>query len=79
MVFVGVDTLKGNPVKWYVENSWGDERGNDGYWTMYNDWFDSNVFAVIIHENRLPTDILKLLDTKPIILPAWDPMRFIMN
>ncbi|MEZ5328299.1 MAG: C1 family peptidase [Verrucomicrobiales bacterium] len=27
-----------------VENSWGSKVGNDGVWTMLNDWFDENVY-----------------------------------
>jgi len=75
MVFVGVDTLNGRPQKWLVENSWGTDRGNKGLWTMYDDWFDEYVFAVIIHRKHLPENVLKLLKTKPETLPAWDPMR----
>ena len=75
MVFVGVDTLNGRPRKWLVENSWGSDGGNNGYWSMYDSWFDKYVFNVIIPKKYLPEDMLKLLDKKPEILPAWDPMR----
>ncbi len=74
MVFVGVDTLDGRPVKWLVENSWGDERGDKGYWTMYDEWFDEYVYKVIIHKKHLPVQILDVLKTEPVILPPWDPM-----
>lgn len=74
MVFVGVDTLDGKPQKWLVENSWGDERGNKGYWTMYDDWFDEYVYKVIIHKKYLPKRVLDILKTDPVILPPWDPM-----
>ncbi|OQX82718.1 MAG: hypothetical protein B6D63_07305, partial [Candidatus Latescibacteria bacterium 4484_7] len=75
MVFIGVDTLGGKPLKWLVENSWGTDRGNKGYWTMYDNWFDEYVFAVIINKAYLPDDVTALFKTKPITLPAWDPMR----
>jgi bleomycin hydrolase len=74
MVFVGVDTLDGEPVKWLVENSWGDERGDKGYWTMYDEWFDEYVYKVIIHKEHLPHQILDVMKTEPVILPPWDPM-----
>ncbi|MBD3170498.1 MAG: aminopeptidase [candidate division Zixibacteria bacterium] len=74
MVFIGVDVEDDKPVKWLVENSWGKERGDNGRWTMYDDWFDEYVYEVVIHRKYVPKEILKLLDTKPEILPVWDPM-----
>ena len=74
MVFVGVDTLEGKPTKWLVENSWGDERGDEGYWTMYDEWFDQYVYKVIIHKKHLPEQVLDILKTEPVVLPPWDPM-----
>jgi bleomycin hydrolase len=74
MVFVGVDTLKGEPTKWLVENSWGDERGDKGYWSMYDQWFDEYVYKVIINKKYLPKPVLDILKTEPTVLPPWDPM-----
>jgi bleomycin hydrolase len=74
MVFVGVDTLKGKPTKWLVENSWGDKKGDKGYWTMYDEWFDDYIYKVIIHKKYLPKQVLNILKTEPIVLPPWDPM-----
>jgi bleomycin hydrolase len=75
MVFVGADTLGGKASKWRVENSWGTEIGDKGYWTMYDDWFDQYVYGVIINKSYLSPDVLSLLSAKPEVLPAWDPMR----
>jgi bleomycin hydrolase len=75
MVFIGVDTLGGRPVKWLVENSWGSEKGNKGLWTMYDNWFDQYVYGAIIHKKFLPASVVALMTTKPEVLPAWDPMR----
>ena len=75
MVFVGADTLGGKPVKWRVENSWGTDVGDKGYWTMYDGWFDQYVYGVIVNKSFIPGDVLSLLATKPETLPAWDPMR----
>ncbi|MGB2804577.1 MAG: C1 family peptidase, partial [Candidatus Zixiibacteriota bacterium] len=74
MVFVGVDTLQGKPKKWLVENSWGDKKGDKGYWTMYDEWFDEYIYKVIIHKKHLPKHVLGILKTEPIVLPPWDPM-----
>ncbi len=75
MVFVGIDRKDDKPVKWLVENSWGTKKGDKGYWAMYDDWFDKYVFTVIVHRRHVPEKTLKLLDTKPERIPAWDPMR----
>jgi bleomycin hydrolase len=75
MVFVGADTVGGKPMKWRVENSWGADAGDKGYWTMYDGWFDRYVYSVIVHKKYLPEDVLALLGTEPEVLPAWDPMR----
>jgi bleomycin hydrolase len=81
MVFVGADTANGQVLKWRVENSWGSEKGNKGYWTMYDSWFDKYVFTVIIEKKYLKTEDLKILDRKPKRIPAWDPLRisFLVN
>jgi bleomycin hydrolase len=75
MVFVGIDRKGDKPVKWLVENSWGTENGDKGYWAMYDDWFDRYVYTVIVHKRYVSKDALKLLDTEPGRIPAWDPMR----
>lgn len=73
MVFVGVDLVDGKPRKWKVENSWGAERGDGGFFTMDDEWFDEYVLNVIIHKKYMPNDLLKVSREKPIPLPVWDP------
>ena len=75
MIFVGADTSGGKVLKWRVENSWGSDKGNKGYWTMYDNWFDRYVFTVIIDKKYLAPEDLKLFDRKPKKIPAWDPLR----
>jgi len=74
MVFVGVDTLGGKPVKWLVENSWGTKVGDKGFLRMDDRWFDEYVYAAIIHKKYLPKRVLDVLKTRPTVLPPWDPM-----
>jgi len=74
MVFTGVDTVNGRALKWKVENSWGTARGDSGWWTMYDDWFNDYVYVMIIDKQFLPKEVARILDTEPIILPPWDPM-----
>lgn len=74
MVFTGVDLVDGKPRRWRIENSWGDERGDKGFYTMNDSWFDQHVFEVAIRKDRLPEEVLAVVETEPLVLPAWDPM-----
>ena len=74
MLFTGVDVVEGAPRRWRVENSWGDEKGVKGYWTMNDSWFDEYVFEIAVPKRLLPPDLAERLDDEPIVLPAWDPM-----
>jgi bleomycin hydrolase len=73
MVFVGVDTANGKPLKWLVENSWGATAGDKGYWYMDDDWFDEYVYVVVVDKKYLSKEDADLLMQKPVRLPMWDP------
>ena len=74
MLFTGVDVVDGSPRKWRVENSWGDEKADKGFWTMNDNWFDEHVFEIAARRDQLPPELLSALEVEPIVLPAWDPM-----
>jgi bleomycin hydrolase len=74
MLFTGVDVLDGITRRWRVENSWGADRGKDGFYTMNDSWFDEYVFEIAARRSALPQELRQALDTEPIVLPAWDPM-----
>jgi len=73
MVFIGIDIQNGKPTKWLVENSWGDEKGSEGRWTLYDSWFDTNVYSIIVKKKYVPREILDIYKQPPIVLPPWDP------
>lgn len=75
MVFTGVD-IDGNGkiLKWKVENSWGDQNGDKGYFVMSDSWFDQYVYEIAVDEQYLSDEMKKLLKEKPTLLPPWDPM-----
>ncbi len=74
MLFTGVDVVDGEPRRWRVENSWGDEKADSGFWTMNDSWFGEHVFEIAVRRDALPPELVSALDTEPIVLPAWDPM-----
>jgi bleomycin hydrolase len=74
MAFVGVDVVDDTPLKWKVENSWGTDVGDGGYWAMYDNWFDEYVIMVIVNKKYLPDRILGLVDSKPEIIKENDVM-----
>ena len=74
MLFTGVDVLDGVPRRWRVENSWGADKGKDGFYTMNDSWFDEYVFEIAARRGMLPGALQQALGAEPIVLPAWDPM-----
>jgi len=74
MLFTGVDVVDGKPRRWRVENSWGDEKADSGFWTMNDSWFGEHVFEIAVRRSALPAELQARLDDEPIVLPAWDPM-----
>jgi bleomycin hydrolase len=73
MVLMGLDTTSdGTIVKWLVENSWGTKKGDDGWWYMYDDWFDEYVYFVIVTEDMLDDEDRKKFKQTPIKEPVWD-------
>jgi bleomycin hydrolase len=74
MLFTGVDVLDGTARRWRVENSWGTDRGRDGFYTMNDSWFGQYVFEIAARKSALPAELQQALEAEPIVLPAWDPM-----
>ncbi len=74
MVITGVNIVDGKPNRWKIENSWGDEKGEKGYYVMTDGWFDEFVYQAVVHKKYLPQTLLDALGTKPIVLDPWDPM-----
>ncbi|PRT52449.1 Cysteine proteinase 1, mitochondrial [Wickerhamiella sorbophila] len=73
MAFVGVHLDEdGKPVRWKVENSWGEERGSKGYYTLTHDFFKEFVYQVVVDKKQIP-EYADALKTEPITLPPWDP------
>ena len=74
MLFTGVDIYEGKPRRWRVENSWGDDSGQKGFYTMNDNWYDEHMFEIASPKKYLTEKMVKGLETVPIVLEAWDPM-----
>ena len=74
MLLTGVDVVDGRPTRWRVENSWGNEHGDEGFYIMTSSWFDEYVFEVVVNVKRLSPELQAALKAEPRVLPAWDPM-----
>jgi bleomycin hydrolase len=74
MLFTGVDIVDDVTRRWRVENSWGADKGKDGFYTMNDSWFDEYVFEIAARRSALPEELQQALGAEPIVLPAWDPM-----
>ena len=74
MLFTGIDAPNGKTRQWRVENSWGDQSGDKGFFTMADEWFDEYVYEIAAPRTYLTDDMRSALETEPIVLPPWDPM-----
>lgn len=44
--------------KWNVENSWGEKRGNKGFFVISQEWFESYVYEIVVNK-KIIKDFLK--------------------
>ncbi len=75
MVLQGVHLDKeGRPQRWRVENSWGKDRGKDGYYLMSDEWFSEYTYQVVVHKKYLSEEQLAQYEGEMKVLEPWDPM-----
>ncbi len=75
MVLTGVD-LDDNeqPLKWKVENSWGDKVGDKGYFVASDSWMDEYTYQIVVRKEFLTQEELATYQAQPQVLAPWDPM-----
>ena len=75
MVFQGVNLDEnGNPNRWRVENSWGEDACKDGYYVMSDRWFEEYTYQIVVNKKYLPKEVVEIFESEPIMLEPWDPM-----
>lgn len=75
MVITGVDLDDvGKPIRWKVENSWGDDVGEKGFYVMDDKWFGEYAFQILLEKKYLSDEQKAAFETEPIVLKPWDPM-----
>ncbi|AZZ65287.1 aminopeptidase [Metamycoplasma phocicerebrale] len=73
MVGVNLDK-KGLPINWKVENSWGPDKGNKGFWSMSDQWFTDYNYMAIVDKKYLPKDVLAAYEKPSIEISPFDPL-----
>ena len=77
MVITGVhlDPKTKKPLRWKIENSWGADVGDKGYYVMTDAWFDQYVFQVVTNKKYVEKKLYNIWKEKKYnILPIYDPM-----
>ncbi len=60
MTFTGVNLGENDvPDRWKVENSWGKENGDAGFFVMDDAWFDNYVYQVVVRKKYVDEEIVK--------------------
>ena len=74
MVFTGVDLDEnGKPIKWRVENSWGEKLGKKGIFSMSDRWFEEYNYQIMVDKKYIDKKYIDILGTEPVMLEPWDP------
>lgn len=75
MTIQGVNlNAEGEPTRWRIENSWGDDHGKKGYDIASDEWFDEYVYQVVVDKKYLTAEELAAYEAEPLELAPWDPM-----
>ncbi len=73
MTFCGVHLLENKPIRWKIEDSYGDKEKVNGYYIMNDNFFNEFVLNVIINKKYLSKEQLDLLEQDAIEFEVVDP------
>ncbi|KAJ0415142.1 peptidase C1B, bleomycin hydrolase [Aspergillus carlsbadensis] len=74
MVITAVHLENDQPVRWRVENSWGEGSGDHGWFVMTDKWMDEYTFQAVVDSSLVSREVRDILEQDPKVLPRWDPM-----
>lgn len=66
MVVRGVHLEDGKPVRWKVEDSYGDDARINGYYVMNNNYFEKCVFFALINKKFVSDKIIEASKLEPV-------------
>ena len=75
MTLTGFNEVDGQIDRWKIENSWGEENGEKGYFVMTQKWFEDYTYEAVINKKYLSDDLKQLSTQKPVQLTAWDSLQ----
>jgi len=71
IVIKGYNFKSGKTNGFLIENSWGKDKGNEGYYYMSESWFNKYLFEIVVDKKYVPKKVENILKTTPIVLPYW--------
>lgn len=71
---VHLDESSGKPIRWRVQNSWGADAGDKGWFVMSDKWLDEFVYQAVVDPRFCSKEVRDVLKQEAIVLPLWDPI-----
>ncbi|KAI4256212.1 MAG: hypothetical protein LQ352_002169 [Teloschistes flavicans] len=65
MVLTAVHVVDEKPVRWRVQNSWGDGPGSKGWFVMSDGWMDEFVYQAVVDPRFVDEDVRDVLKQEP--------------
>ena len=62
MVFSGVHIIDDKPIRWKIEDSYGDKEKYNGYYIMNDNFFDEYVLGIVLDKKYLSEEQKALLE-----------------